>query len=273
MNAPVLLEDRSVVAVTGPEARTFLQGLITNDIEKVSPDNAIYAALLTPQGKILFDFLIVEGDGALLLDCRRERRDALVKRLAMYRLRAKVQVEPREQLNVLAGLEGRPAARGITFADPRLEALGHRTIGAAAEMPAVSASQHVYTDLRIRLGVPEGSDFGIERMFALDAGLDELHAIDFEKGCYVGQELTARMKHRGTARKRLLPVVSINGDFLPPRDTSVTAGGQALGEIAATYGERGFALVRLDRLGAADPATLRAGEIEVRLHRPDWLFS
>jgi folate-binding protein YgfZ len=273
MSAPILLEDRSVVAVVGPEARQFLQGLITNDIEKVSPASAIYAALLTPQGKILFDFLIAEGDGALLFDCHRDSRDALVKRLTMYRLRSKVQIEPREQLSVLAGLHGRPAERGITFADPRLPALGHRTIGAAAEMPATIANASAYHEHRLALGVPESADFGSDRMFALDADLDELHAIDFEKGCYVGQELTARMKHRGTARKRLLPILSTDGSNVPPRDTSVTAKGHAVGEIVSTYDARGFALIRLDRLEDAGDAALRAGDAQVTISKPAWLFS
>ena len=265
------LEDRAVIAVTGPEARPFLQGLITNDIEKVAPGQAIYAALLTPQGKILFDFLIVEGDGALLIDCARDSRDALVKRLSMYRLRAKVQIEPREQLVVMAGLSGAPASRGITFADPRLAALGHRSIGAQAEMPAADGNAAHYLDHRLALAVPEGTDFGSDRIFALDADLDELHAIDFDKGCYVGQELTARMKHRGTARKRLLPVATVDGGPLSDRDRSVTANGQALGEIVSVHGARGFALIRLDRLAEAGGAALEAGGKTVRVAKPEWL--
>src|SRR4029077_7820534 len=129
---PAHLEDRSIVALSGPEARGFLQGLTTNDVEKLASGRAIYAALLTPQGKVLFDFILVEGDGALLIDCARESRDALIKRLSMYRLRAKIAIEPREQLSVYSGANG---PRGMSFEDPRLAALGLRTIGATAEMP------------------------------------------------------------------------------------------------------------------------------------------
>jgi tRNA-modifying protein YgfZ len=262
----VLLEDRSVVAVSGPEARSFLQGLITNDVEKLAPAHPLYAALLTPQGKVLFDFLLAEGDGALLIDCARSGRDALIKRLSMYKLRAKVTIEPREQLSVLVGLSGRPAARGITFEDPRLPGLGHRSIGAAAEMPQAEASAATYHAHRLALGVPEGGDFGSDRIFALDAGLDELHAVDFEKGCYVGQELTARMKHRGTARKRLLVV---DGDADLAQGVELRSGGHSIGEVVSTYGRRGFALVRLDRLDEA--RDIEAGSVRVTVTKQNWL--
>lgn len=240
---PAHLEDRSLVALSGPEARGFLQGLITNDVEKLAPGRAIHAALLTPQGKVLFDFILVEGDGAVLIDCARDSRDALIKRLSMYRLRAKIAIEPREQLSVYSGANG---PRGMSFEDPRLAALGLRTIGATAEMPQTAQSAAHYHARRLALGVPEGRDFGSDRMFALDADLDELHAIDFSKGCYVGQELTARMKHRGTARKRLLVV---EADAALAAGQELRAGGQGIGEVVSAYDRLGFALVRLDRLG------------------------
>jgi len=264
----MLLEDRSVIAVTGPEARSFLQGLITNDIEKVAPDRAIYAALLTPQGKILFDFLITEGDAALLIDCHRDAGDALIKRLSMYKLRAKVQVEARQQLAVFASMTGHPAERGITFEDPRLPALGRRTIGARAEMPDTIANAQAYHEHRVALGVPEAGDFGSDRMFALDADLDELQAVNFEKGCYVGQELTARMKHRGTARKRLLPIES---ETALPASGELRANGHSIGEIVSTYGMRGFALVRLDRLEDAGDATVEIDGARVAVTKQAWL--
>jgi len=268
------LDDRAVIALSGPEARGFLQGLITNDVERLAPGKGLYAALLTPQGKILFDFLIVEGDGAVLLDCTAGSRDALLKRLRMYRLRAKLEIEARDQLAVLVGLTGRPVQYGVTFADPRLEALGHRTIGARAEMPEdASNGSAKYREHRLDLGVPEGADFGSDRMFALDAGLDELHGVSFDKGCYVGQELTARMKHRGTARKRLLPVKSLDGSALPQSDTPLKVTGRDIGEITTVYGARGFALVRLDRLEEAGDAAIDAGGVRVGLVKPSWLFA
>jgi folate-binding protein YgfZ len=264
----MLLEDRSIVAVTGPEARSFLQGLITNDIEKVAPGRAIYAALLTPQGKILFDFLVVEGDAALLIDCHRDARDPLIKRLTMYKLRAKVQIEAREQLAVFVGLTGHAAERGVSFADPRHADLGRRTIGARAEIPGIVANAAAYHAHRVALGVPEAGDFGTDRMFALDADLDELHAVNFEKGCYVGQELTARMKHRGTARKRLLLIES---ESALPATGDLRAGGHGIGEIVSAYGMQGFALVRLDRLEEAGAAAIDADGVRVSITKQPWL--
>ena len=253
-----LLDDRAVVALSGPDARTLLQGLVTNDIGALKPGIALYAALLTPQGKILFDFLISEGEGAVLLDCAVSHAEALAKHLTMYRLRAKVEIAVRPQLAVVWG-------EGLT--DPRLAALGKRAIVARAETGA--GPSEAYLEHRLGLGVPEGGDFGSDRMFALDAGLEELSGVSFEKGCYVGQELTARMKHRGTARKRLL---LIQGDgALPPPGTDVVASGQSLGEVVTVYGHRGFALIRLDRLAEAGGAPVTAGNLPVRLVKQSWL--
>jgi folate-binding protein YgfZ len=265
------LEDRAVIALGGPDARSLIQGLITNDIERLEPGRALYAALLTPQGKILFDFIVAEGDGAVLLDCAAEVADALAKRLTLYRLRAKVEIERRDQLVVLASWDD-TSLPVSAFTDPRLAALGTRTILAEAEMPVATGSAEDYRAHRLDLGVPEGVDFGQEQMFALDAGLEELHGVDFEKGCYVGQELTARMKHRGTARKRLLPAAAADGAALPAPGTAVTAGGPSLGEIVSTYGARGFALIRLDRLDEAGGAPLAAADKAVTLSKPRWLF-
>ena len=257
------LDDRSVLALTGPEARDFLQGLITNDIGRLAPGKALYAALLTPQGKIVCDFLIAEGDGALLLDCQAAGAEALLKKLKLYRLRAKVEVEARPQLGVYTGT---PAKAAISFADPRLAALGSRAIAAKAEMPAILPGSEMYQARRLALGVPEGIDFGSDKIFALDAGLEELNAIAFDKGCYVGQELTARMKHRGTARKRLLLV---EGDAPLTPGAEIRDSAQALGEVTSVYGNHGFALIRLDRMTEGTPLT--AAGSPVRLIRPLWL--
>ncbi len=265
---PAHLKDRAVIALEGGEARDFLQGLVTNDIGSLAPQTGLYAALLTPQGKILFDFLVTEGDGAVLLDCPADRAEALAKRLTMYRLRAKIGIAVRPQLSVFAGLHGRPAERAITFTDPRLAALGPRSIGASAEMPDFLEGPATYHAERLTLGVPEGADFGSDKIFALDAGLDELHGVAFDKGCYVGQELTARMKHRGTARKRVLPVRA--DGMLPPAGTAIASGTLEIGEIVSTDGAQGFALVRLDRLDEAK-ASLTADTLPVTLMRPEWL--
>ncbi|MEI9993659.1 MAG: hypothetical protein WDM91_03605 [Rhizomicrobium sp.] len=263
------LEDRAVLAVSGADARSFLQGLITNDVERLEPGRGVYAALLTPQGKILFDFFLVEGDAAILIDCAATARDALLKRLGLYKLRAKVILEPRDQLAVLAEWEGDEAKYAIAYPDPRLPALGRRAIVAKAEMRKDVLPAAPYHRHRRVLGVPEAGDFGSDRMFALDAGLDELNAVDFRKGCYVGQELTARMKHRGTARKRLLPVAGALG--VP--GATVTAGGKDIGEIVASADGTGFALIRLDRLEEAQGAPATVGSNAIELFKPSWLFA
>ncbi len=271
---PCRLDDRAVISLSGPEARPYLQNLVSNDVEKLAPGRGLYAALLSPQGKIGFDFFLVEGDGAILLDVAKASRDALLKKLKLYRLRAKVEIEARDEHGVYAALGAyhpptRPtpySVRAVTFADPRLAGLPARSIGAQAEMPAGLPDAAAYHALRLEVGVPEGGDLGFEKIFALDGGLDELHAISFEKGCYVGQELTARMKHRATSRKR--PVLAVADGPLPLPGTAVTQGSE-IGEIIAIYGERGFASVRLDKWDAAQPT--RAGEVNVVLTKPEWL--
>lgn len=267
MDMPFRLEDRGVIALSGPEARDFLQGLVTNDVRRVTPASHRYAALLTPQGKILFDFHIGEQDGALLLDCPLSARDALTKRLSLYRLRAKVEIRPRDDLAVLWE-PGETAPQGFVR-DTRHPDLGWRAMAADAAGAAPGAA--AYLALRLDCGIPEGSDFGQDRIFALDADLDELGGIAFDKGCYVGQELTARMKHRGTARKRLLPAVALSGT-LPPPETPIRAGTHDIGILHACLGARGFALVRLDRLAEAGGAYLHAGDVAVALRKPEWLF-
>ncbi|HMH63977.1 MAG TPA: hypothetical protein VK515_00220, partial [Rhizomicrobium sp.] len=164
---PAFLDDRAVLAISGPQARDFLQGLVTNDIAGgLAPGAGLYTALLSPQGKILFDFLVTEGDGALLLDVARPSRDALLKKLTLYRLRSKIEIEARDQLGVYVNLKGHPdnrplsyADRAVSFADPRLAALGLRSIGALAEMPANLPGPRLYHQHRLALGVPEAGDF------------------------------------------------------------------------------------------------------------------
>jgi hypothetical protein len=257
------LKDRTLVSVSGPEAKSFLQGLITNDIGQLAPDAPVYAALLTPQGKILFDFLLHEYDGAVLLDCAVASAEALLKRLTMYRLRAKVDLARRDDLAVFWD----PELPG----NPRLLALGRRTISLRTDENARDPRDYLLH--RLELGVPEAADFGSDKMFALDAGLEELHGVSFDKGCYIGQELTARMKHRGTARKRLLPLIAEAGVELPPAGTEIRAGNLSLGEIVSVYGKRGFGLVRLDRWEEAGDTAVRAGEQDIRIVKPAWLMS
>jgi len=250
--------------------------LVTNDIVGgLAPGVGLYTALLSPQGKILFDFLVTEGEGALLLDVALASVEALLKKLKLYRLRSKVEIEARPQLGVYVGLHGHPdnrltsyADRAISFADPRLAGLGIRSIAAKAEMPHNLAGPAHYHDRRIELGVPEADDFGFEKIFALDAGLEELNGVSFTKGCYIGQELTSRMKHRATARKRILTVMA--DVRLPAPGTAIRRGDTEIGELTSNHGMRGFALVRLDRLEETQ-GQIRAGEIVIALKRPPWL--
>jgi folate-binding protein YgfZ len=272
---PALLDDRAVLAISGPEARDFLQGLVTNDVAGgLAPGAGLYTALLSAQGKILYDFFVTEGEGALLIDCAKDSRDALLKKLRLYKLRARVEIEARDPLTVYSNLKGHPdnrptsyADRAITFADPRLPALGMRSVGATAEMPANLRGSRGYHDMRLALGVPEGKDFGFEKVFALDAGLAELHGVSFTKGCYIGQELTSRMKHRATARKRILTITALTA---LPGSGAVTRGGSEIGEILSTHGHIAFALIRLDRLGETQ-GDIAAASIPVTLSKPQWL--
>jgi folate-binding protein YgfZ len=270
-----ILSSRAIVAVNGPGARDFLQGLITNDIASCGPGRGIYAALLTPQGKILFDFFIAQKDEQYLLDCGATAATDLVRRLNFYRLRAKVQISQSSELSV-AVVWGEPLSLQsnniIQFADPRLPSLGMRLIGPPQQLTAAVASipRGDYECFRISLGIADSADLPADQIFALDAALEELHGVSFSKGCYVGQEVTARMKHRATARRRFYIV---EGKPQPAPGTVIRADGRELGRMATGTKSRGVALVRLDRLAEAEAANARieADTIPVVLRKPDWL--
>ncbi len=254
---PCQLSDRAVIAVSGPEAISFLQGLVTNDVTKLT--QPLYAAMLSPQGKILFDFLMSAQGETVLIDVQKDQRAALAKRLSMYKLRAKVEIATRDDLIVIAD-EGPD--------DPRLATLGQRSIVPAGIETVDGAS--AYHEWRFGLGVPEAADFGSEKVFAMDGGLDELNAISFTKGCYVGQELTARMKHRGTDRKRILP---FNGPEIELEiGAAIVSGGVEIGTVMSSYGDAGFALIRLDRLAEASEPLTAAGA-KITITKPEWLFT
>lgn len=272
MRKTALLADRAVIAISGADAERFLQDIVTNDMQACREGHALYAALLTPQGKILFDFFIARDGEQFLMDCASARADELAKRLGFYRLRAKVEIT-RPDLGVEAvwGDGAEVKAPGIVFADPRLAALGQRIIGPRNELAPANATLADYHAFRISLGVPDSADMPPETMFALDAGLEELNGVSFTKGCYVGQEVTARMKHRSIARRRML-IVEGNGP-LPAPGTPLIAQDHDIGALATAQGSRGLALVRLDRLADAETARtpVTADSIEVTLRRPDWL--
>jgi tRNA-modifying protein YgfZ len=288
----VQLENRAVIALDGKDARSFLQGLITNDMDEVSPDRAIYAALLSPQGKYLFDFFLFEMGGRLVLECARPQAAGLMKRLSMYRLRADVAVTDTGDRYRLLALLGTGAAAacglpahegaavalggGLAFVDPRTAAMGVRLcLPADADHPAPAgfepADHDRYEAHRIRLGVPEGADELAEgRALPLEAGLDDLHAISFGKGCYVGQEVTARMKARKLVRNRLVPI-RIEGTS-PAPGTRLQLGETDAGEIRVVRDRAGIAMVKLEALerSLADNAPLTAGNSRVMPEKPGW---
>jgi folate-binding protein YgfZ len=272
-----ILKNRAIIAVNGAEARDFLQGLITNDMEACREGRAIYAALLTPQGKILFEFFVVaHGEDRWLLDCAASGAADLTKRLSLYRLRAKVEIAPQPDLAVAAvwNGDGMIAAKtdGVVFPDPRLSDLGLRIIG--TETALAEATRNMtpgdYEAYRLKLGVPDSADLPTDQVFALDAGFEELNGVSFKKGCYVGQEVTARMKHRASARRRFL-TAEIMGEI--PAGTPLEAEGRELGTLASGKNGHALALVRLDRLEDAQGkhAPVTAAGRQVILRKPGWL--
>jgi len=279
-----LLPDRGVVKVAGEDVRRFLNGLLTSDVTKVAPGAPRYAALLTPQGKIIVDCIVVEAPakdgGGFFLDCPRARATALVDRLNFYRLRAKLLVEDRsESLGVMAAWDGAGATgNGIAYPDPRLPALGMRIMlppplaaQTARELGAELVDAGAYESHRIALGVPRGDvDFAYGDAFPHEADLDQLDGVDFDKGCYVGQEVVSRIEHRARARTRVIPV-AYEG-LAPDPGTAVMAGEKVVGTMGSSAAGRALASLRMDRVeeALAKGAHLHAGGVPIRLAKPSW---
>jgi tRNA-modifying protein YgfZ len=279
-----LLTDRSVVKVAGEAARTFLHGLVTADVSKLEPGQARFAALLTPQGKIIVDFIITEAEaawgGGFFLDCPRPLAEALVQKLIFYRLRTKVSIEDlSDKLGVMAAWGGTGTTQyGLAYPDPRLPALGLRYIlppqlvtEAATEMGAMLVDAEDYEAHRIALGIPRGgSDFIYGDAFPHETDMDQLGGVDFAKGCYIGQEVVSRIEHRGSARTR---IVSVTYDgFAPEAGMGVMAGDKNIGTLGSTANGRGLAMLRLDRIedALAAGAPITAGGIPLRTAKPSW---
>lgn len=289
--AAARLDHRGVLAVAGQDARTFLQGLLTNDLNRLTADRALWAALLSPQGRVLFDFGLIEAENTILLDVEHQALAELVRRLSLYRLRAQVAFTDQSATwTVLALPEADAVAhfalepeRGrvrrigaaIVFVDPRLVELGVRALVPAA-MVASWMSEHGlepvsaerYAEHRIALGVAEGSaDLPPGKALPLEANFDVLDVISFTKGCFVGQEVTARMEHRGLVRKRLVPVRFLGSP--PPAGATVALEGREVGEIRSVLGARGLALLRSEALGRAH---LEVDGTEIAVELPSWLL-
>ena len=289
--AYTLLDDRGLLAVDGKDGREFLQGLISNDTDRIAPNCAIYAALLTPQGKYLHDFFVLQFAGALVLDCERERLDDLKKRLAIYKLRARVELKDLSGDFAVAAVTGDSTAEafglvaepgrattfvgGLVYVDPRLAAAGARAV-----LPRTEAKQTLadagfsvagdgeYDALRLALGLPNGSlDLVVEKSILLESGFGELNGVEWQKGCYMGQELTARTKYRGLVKKRLVPV-AVDGP-LPEPGTPVMRDGKEAGEMRSGADGRALALMRLEHLEDAG-ATFTAGDAVISPEKPDW---
>jgi folate-binding protein YgfZ len=279
-----LLPDRGVVKVVGDDARKFLNGLLTSDVARVAPGQAAFAALLTPQGKVIVDFIVVEAPltdgGGFFLDCPRALASTLVQRLNFYKLRAKLIIEDlSETLGVMGIWEGNGSTEyGLCYGDPRLPALGtrcmlppHRAADAAADLGSELVESAAYEAHRIAYGIPRGGlDFIYGDAFPHEADMDQLGGIDFDKGCFVGQEVVSRMEHRGTARTRIVPVTY--DEFAPEAGTPVQVGEKNVGTLGSTARGRGLAMLRLDRVAdaLAGGQPLVAGGIEIRLAKPAW---
>jgi tRNA-modifying protein YgfZ len=278
-----LLPDRGVVKVSGEGARDFLNGLVTTDVGLLQPGLGRFGALLTPQGKIVVDFLITEAPsghgGGFLIDCPRALAQTLADKLGFYKLRAKVAVENlSDSLGVLAVWDGDPGMKpDLTFADPRGEKLGWRILIPAELAPKAAGligadlvECAVYEAHRIACGAPRGGiDFMYGDAFPHETNMDRLHGVDFDKGCYVGQEVVSRMQHRGTARTRTVRLIL--EDLAPEAGVAIVAADKPLGTMGSSAGGMGLGLLRIDRAAdALDAGTpLTAGGIAIRLAEPD----
>jgi folate-binding protein YgfZ len=281
------LPDRGVIKVGGEDARNFLNGLVTTDVTLVRPGLGRFGALLTPQGKITVDFLITEAPaghgGGFLIDVPKPLAQQLASKLGFYKLRAKVTVENlSDGLGVLAVWDGEPATKpDLAFADPRSEQLGWRILvpeelkqKVADLVGAELVDSEAYEAHRIVSGAPRGGlDFMYSDAFPHETNMDRLHGVDFDKGCYVGQEVVSRMQHRGTARTRTVKVIL--DDFSPEVGLPVMAGDKSVGTMGSTSGKHGLALIRTDRVSDALAAgvQLTAGGLPIRIAEPDELLA
>ncbi len=293
-SAYIILEKRGLIELGGEDAGDFLQGLISNDVCKADAENTLYAALLTPQGKFQYDFFLIRSAHGLLIDCELDRLKEFMAKLSMYRLRARVEISDRTpELSVAAligggvatalGLENAegataPLAGGIAYIDPRLAAMGGRAVLPRQEAEAVlenagfGAGQAAdYERLRLTNGLPDGSrDMVVDKAILLENGFAELHGVDWDKGCYMGQELTARTHYRGLVKKRLMPI-RIEGPA-PEPGAKILYNGADAGEVRTIWEDRGLALIRLQpfRDMAAGGEPFMAGDTTIVPEKPAW---
>lgn len=288
----VKLEERGLLSLGGADLRDFLQGIVTNDVNRVSSQQAIWAAFLTPQGKYLHDFFIAQpSEGIFWLDVEAARREDLMKRLRIYKLRSQVEMADLSDAFEVHALYGgipeqvslpeqagasRTIGDGVLLRDPRHAELGLRLLAPQAqsaellkELGAEPGERDDYESRRIALGIPDGSrDMEIEKAVLLENGFDELGGVDWQKGCFMGQELTARTKYRGLVKKRLLPV-EVDGP-LPEVGSTVTLNGKQVGQIRSSAKGYALALLRLDAFKNEDTPALQSGEARLTPRKPEW---
>lgn len=270
-----LLPHRRLMRVSGSEAGPFLDNLLTADVGGLEQSEARFAALLTPQGKIISDMFVVKDQDGYWIDYPSRVGDTLLKRLLMYRLRSKVDMmDGSENDQIVAGWQQPLPQQGAAFTDPRLSTLGWRAIVPLDAGLSADVAIEAYNAHRVALGVPEGGrDFAYGDAFPHEADMDQLHGVDFHKGCYVGQEVVSRMQHRAIARTRVVPVRFVEG-LAAPEGTEAVAAGKVLGRIGSTGANgQALALLRLDRVSDAVTAgePLTAGGLAFKLERRDWI--
>lgn len=265
MQNNIPLASRAVLTLSGTDRKKFLQGIITNNMENISANSSLYAALLTPQGKYLHDFFISEINNTLYLDCERERLPDLFRRLMMYRLRAEVELADCSDKYTVTASPDKLKDALVSCPDPRLSAMGYRNILTTTD----GTADNQYDRLRLKHGLPDGSrDFEVDRTLILEGNMEHLNGVDFNKGCYVGQEVTARMKHRAILKKRLLPV-KLEGE-LPECNTEITdESGKKIGHIRSGRDNMAIGYFRLSRMKFGE--TYTCGDARVTPWQPDWL--
>lgn len=273
-----ILPHRALLRLNGEDTLSFLQGLVTNDVSHMHEGDVRYAAMLSPQGKFLHDFFIISWQGAIWIDCDATCIGDLQKRLTLYRLRSKVDIAPAQDMAVAVAwgeVTLAPATDMYIFSDPRHVALGYRVIGMQAALGAIgtTASRDVYESMRISLGIPDGAqDMVFDKSLLLEFGFEALGGVDFKKGCYVGQEVTARTKYRGQVKKALYQVSALSGT-LPAAGTEIRAGEVVVGEMHSSIGGKGLALLRMAELDEAIKSGIKlvASDAVLTAQLPQWM--